>query len=169
VGGTLTRDAAPYHRIAELHFEDRRSLQTCVQTSQAQAALQHAVQVSSGGKPHFLVLESEMAIDEEPGKPRPPIKCMVCFSQPEDKKAFDDTYFAEILPAMLKLPAKQFKAYTVVPTADGAETLLHRILEFFFDSQAELESCMASTTGKTLLDAVTKMPTPPFLVVATGG
>ena len=94
---------------------------------------------------------------------------MVCFSQPEDQKTFDGAYFAEILPAMLKLPAKQFKAYTVVATADGAETPLHRILEFFFGSQAELESCLASTTGKALLDAVMKMPTPSLLVVAAEG
>ena len=166
VGSTLTGDVAPYHRIAELHFEDRRGLQTCVQTPAAQAALEHAVQISNGGKPHFLVLESEMAIDEEPGKPRPPVKCMVCFSQPEDKKAFDATYFTEILPQMLKLPAKQFKAYTVVATADDAESPLHRILEFFFDSQAELESCMASTNGKLLLDALTRVATPFFVVIA---
>jgi uncharacterized protein (TIGR02118 family) len=127
------------------------------------------VQISSGGKPHFLVLESEMALDEEPGKPRPPIKCTVCFRQPEDKKAFDMAYSTEILPAMLKLPAKQFKAYTVVATADGAESPLHRILEFFFDRQADLESCMASTAGKALLDALMKVPAVSLLLVAAEG
>jgi uncharacterized protein (TIGR02118 family) len=167
VVGTLAGEVAPYHRVAELHFEDRRSLQSCAQTQEAKAALEHAVKISSGGKPHFLILESDMGIDEEPGKKRPPVKLVVCFPPPEDHEAFTTAYVTEVLPATLKLQAKQFKAYNAVATADGADSPLSRILEFFFDSQAELESCMASTPGKALLDVLLKIPTPPLLLIAT--
>jgi len=167
--GALINDIAPYHRIAELHFEDRRSLETSVRTPEGQAMLEQALQISSGGKPHFLVMESDMAIDEEPGKPRPPIKCMVCFSQPEDKLKFDNAYFTEMLPAMLNTPAKQFKSYTVIGTIDNTESPFHRVLEFFFDSQAALHSCMVSAAGRALQDALGKVPTRSLLLVATEG
>src|SRR5262245_14436997 len=169
VRGTLTGEVAPYYRIAELHFEDHRSLQACVQTQAAQAMLANAVKISSGGKPQFLILESDMAIDEEPGEKRPPVKFLVCFPHPEDQDAFDTVYIDEVLPVMLKLPAKQFKGYQAIATADGAESPLHRILEFFFDSPADLESSMASASGKALLDALQKIPFPPLLLIAAEG
>ena len=169
VGSALAGQAAPYHRIAALHFEDHRSLQACAQTQAAQATLAHAVQISSGGKPHFLVLESDMAIDEEPGQQRPPVKLLVCFPPPEDKDAFTTAYITDVLPAMLKLPAKQFKGYAVVATADGGDSPLSRILEFFFDSHANLESCLASASGKALLAALSQMPAVPLLLVAAEG
>ena len=169
VRGTLTGEVAPYYRIAELHFEDHRSLQACAQTQAAQAMLAHAVKISSGGKPQFLILESDMAIDEEPGEKRPPVKFLVCFPHPEDQDAFDTVYLDEVLPVMLKLPAKQFKGYKAIATVDGAESPLHRILEFFFDSQANLESSMTSASGKALLDALQKIPSPPLLLIAAEG
>jgi len=169
VGGTLSGDAAPYHRIVALHFDDLRSLQQCAQSQEAKTALEHAEKISSGGKPQLLVLESDMAIDEEPGQKRPPVKFMVCFPHPEDQEAFDTVYLDEVLPVMLKLPAKQFKGYKAIATADGAESPLHRILEFFFDSQANLESSMTSASGKALLDALQKIPSPPLLLIAAEG
>jgi uncharacterized protein (TIGR02118 family) len=165
VTGALTGDGAPYHRIAALHFEDLQSLQQCAQTPEAKAALEHAVKISSGGKPHFLVLESDLAIDEEPGKERPPVKLMVCFPHPKEKDAFETAYFSEILPETLKLPAKRFKGYKVVATADSAECSLHRILVFCFDNQTDLESCMTSTRGKALTNILMRTSTPPYLFV----
>jgi methane monooxygenase component A gamma chain len=169
VTGMLTGDVAPYHRIAELHFEDLQSLQKCAQTPEAKAALEHAVKISSGGKPHFLVLESDLAIDEEPGKEGPSVKLLVCFLHPKEKDAFETAYFSEILPETLKLPARRFKGYKVVATADGADCPLHRILVFCFDSQADLENCMTSTSGKALTDILMRTPTPPYLLIAAEG
>src|SRR5262249_20400089 len=126
IRSTAAGDAAPYHRIAELHFEDLQSLQQCAQTQEGKAALEHAVKISSGGKPHFLILESDLAMDEEPGKQRPPVRFTVCFPQPEDKDAFETTYFTKILPETFKLPARQFKGYKAVATTDGAESPWHR-------------------------------------------
>ncbi len=166
VTGALAGQTAPYHRIVALHFEDRRSLQSCAQTQAAQVALAHAVHISSGGKPHFLLLESDMALDEKPGAQRPPVKLLVGFPPPANKDAFFGAYITEVLPALLKLPAKQFKGYGVIGTADGGESPLARILEFFFDSQADLENCLASASGKALLATLSKLPAAPLLLVA---
>jgi len=167
--GTLAGGIAPYHRITELHFEDQQSLRTCTQSTQAQSVLQNAVQISTGGKPHFLVLESELGIDEEPRKPRPPFKCTLYFSTPQDKNSFDTAYFTEIFPAILKLPAKQFKAYSVVATADDEESPFNRTVEFFFESRVDLETCLGSTYGKQLLNAVKNAPSVSFLVFTAEG
>jgi uncharacterized protein (TIGR02118 family) len=57
--GTPTGDAPPYHRMAELHFPSLQALQDCVRTEGAQKAVQHAVQISTGGTPVFMVAEEE--------------------------------------------------------------------------------------------------------------
>jgi uncharacterized protein (TIGR02118 family) len=169
VSAALANQTAPYHRIAMLHFEDYRSLQACAQTQAAQETLAHAAKISSGGKPHFLVLESDMAMDEKPGAQRPPVKLLVGFPPPADKDAFFGAYVTAVLPALLKLPAKQFKGYGVKATADGAESPLARVLEFFFDSQADLENGLASVAGKALLATLAKLPETPLLLVTTEG
>jgi uncharacterized protein (TIGR02118 family) len=49
----------PFHRIAELHFPSLAALQTAAASASAQQAVAHAVSISSGGKPVFLVAEEE--------------------------------------------------------------------------------------------------------------
>ena len=49
----------PFHRIAELHFPSLAALQTAAGSASAQQAVAHAVSISSGGKPVFLVAEEE--------------------------------------------------------------------------------------------------------------
>jgi hypothetical protein len=56
-----TADGSPpaFYRIAELHFPSLETLQQCASSAGAQDAVAHAVSISSGGKPLFLVAEEE--------------------------------------------------------------------------------------------------------------
>jgi uncharacterized protein (TIGR02118 family) len=49
-----------FHRIAELHFPSMQALTEAAAAEEAQAAVAHAVQISSGGPPVFLVCEEEI-------------------------------------------------------------------------------------------------------------
>lgn len=57
--GTADGSPAPFHRVAELHFPSMEVLQAAAASSTAQEAVAHAVSISSGGKPVFLVAEEE--------------------------------------------------------------------------------------------------------------
>ena len=57
--GTPDGSPAAFHRIAELHFPSMEALQAAAASSTAQAAVAHAVPISTGGKPVFLVAEEE--------------------------------------------------------------------------------------------------------------
>ena len=59
--GTPDGSAPPFHRIAELHFPSMAALQTAAGSASAQQAVAHAVSISNGGKPLFLVAEEETA------------------------------------------------------------------------------------------------------------
>src|SRR5260370_26073000 len=49
----------PFYRIAEFHFPSKAALEACAATPGAQEALAHAVKISSGGPPLFLIAEDE--------------------------------------------------------------------------------------------------------------
>jgi uncharacterized protein (TIGR02118 family) len=49
----------PFYRIAEFHFPSKAALEACAATPGAQEALAHAVKISSGGAPLFLIAEEE--------------------------------------------------------------------------------------------------------------
>lgn len=49
----------PFHRVAELHFPSLAALKTAASSASAQQAVAHAVSISSGGKPIFLIAEEE--------------------------------------------------------------------------------------------------------------
>ena len=59
VVGTADGSAPPFYRIAELHFPSLAVLQEVASSENAQKAVAHAVSISSGGKPLFLVAEEE--------------------------------------------------------------------------------------------------------------
>ena len=59
VVGTPDGSAPPIHRIAELHFPSMAALQKAAGSSGAQQAVAHAISISSGGTPLFLVTEEE--------------------------------------------------------------------------------------------------------------
>jgi uncharacterized protein (TIGR02118 family) len=50
----------PFHRIAEIHFPSLEALQACAMTEGAKKTLAHAVSISSGGPPAFLIAEEEV-------------------------------------------------------------------------------------------------------------
>jgi len=49
----------PFYRIAEIHFPSIEALQTCAASQEAKETLAHAVSISTGGSPIFLVAEEE--------------------------------------------------------------------------------------------------------------
>lgn len=49
----------PFYRIAEVHFPSMEALQTCAASEGGKETLGHAVSISSGGTPIFLVAEEE--------------------------------------------------------------------------------------------------------------
>jgi len=49
----------PFYRITEIHFPSKAALEACAATPGAQEALAHAVKISTGGTPLFLIGEEE--------------------------------------------------------------------------------------------------------------
>jgi hypothetical protein len=55
LGGT----PAPFHRIAELHFPSMEVLQAAAGSESAQDVVAHAISISNGGTPVFLIAEED--------------------------------------------------------------------------------------------------------------
>ena len=49
----------PFYRIAEIHFPSMEALQSCAASAGAQETLAHAVSISTGGAPIFMIAEEE--------------------------------------------------------------------------------------------------------------
>jgi len=49
----------PFYRIAEIHFPTMEALQTCAASEGAKETIAHAVSISTGGSPIFLIAEEE--------------------------------------------------------------------------------------------------------------
>jgi uncharacterized protein (TIGR02118 family) len=49
----------PFYRIAEVYFPSMQALEACAASEGGKEALAHAVKISSGGAPIFLVAEEE--------------------------------------------------------------------------------------------------------------
>ena len=60
VVGTPGGTPAPFHRIAELHFPSVGVLQGAAGSASAQTVVAHAISISSGGTPVFLIAEEEV-------------------------------------------------------------------------------------------------------------
>lgn len=52
-------EQAPFHRIAEVYFPSIEALETCLNSPGGQETAQHAVAISTGGTPVFLIAEVE--------------------------------------------------------------------------------------------------------------
>jgi uncharacterized protein (TIGR02118 family) len=52
----------PFYRIAEVYFPSMQALEACAASDGGKEALAHAVKISSGGTPIFLVAEEETFI-----------------------------------------------------------------------------------------------------------
>jgi uncharacterized protein (TIGR02118 family) len=59
VVGTPDGSAAPFSRIAELHFPSMEALQAAAGSPAAQKVVAHAVSISTGGNPIVLVAEED--------------------------------------------------------------------------------------------------------------
>jgi len=53
------QDIAPFHRIAEVYFPSMEALQACLNSAGGQETAAHAVDISTGGAPVFLIAEVE--------------------------------------------------------------------------------------------------------------
>jgi len=49
----------PFYRVAEVHFPSMDALQACAASEDGKQTLGHAVSISSGGPPTFLIAEEE--------------------------------------------------------------------------------------------------------------
>ncbi len=49
----------PFYRIVEVHFPSMQALEACAASEGGKEVLAHAVKISSGGPPLFLVAEEE--------------------------------------------------------------------------------------------------------------
>jgi uncharacterized protein (TIGR02118 family) len=57
--------APAFHRIAEIHFPSMDALQACAAPEGGKQTIAHAVSISSGGAPTFLVAEEETFVFQE--------------------------------------------------------------------------------------------------------
>lgn len=57
--------AAPFHRIVEVYFPSTQSLEACAMSTGGKQTLVHAVSISSGGTPIFLVAEEQIFTFDE--------------------------------------------------------------------------------------------------------
>lgn len=49
----------PFYRVAEVHFPSRQALDACAASPGGKETIAHAVKISSGGPPIFLIAEEE--------------------------------------------------------------------------------------------------------------
>ncbi len=49
----------PYHRIAEIYFPSMDALQACLTSPGGQETAAHAISISTGGAPVFLIAEEQ--------------------------------------------------------------------------------------------------------------
>jgi len=61
VVGTPT-GTAPYQRVAELYFDSAASLQSAMASAEGQAAVAHAMEISTGGPPVVLIAEDDTPV-----------------------------------------------------------------------------------------------------------
>ena len=50
---------SPFARLTEVSFPSLKALQECAALPGAQKTMAHAVEISTGGAPHFMILEQE--------------------------------------------------------------------------------------------------------------
>ena len=48
---------APFHRIAEVYFPTMQALEACLNSAGGQETAGHAIEISTGGMPTFLIAE----------------------------------------------------------------------------------------------------------------
>jgi uncharacterized protein (TIGR02118 family) len=82
-------------------------------------------------------------------------KLIVIYPTPKDVDAFERAYSAEHIPMAapgFKAAGATRAALTKVVGGAGTKSPYHRIAEIHFPSTAVLEACLASKTGREILD-----------------
>ncbi|PPK78004.1 uncharacterized protein (TIGR02118 family) [Methylobacter tundripaludum] len=59
ITGSPGNASAPFHRIAEVYFPSMQALEACLNSAGGQETAAHAVEISTGGAPVFLIAEVE--------------------------------------------------------------------------------------------------------------
>src|SRR4051794_3022480 len=59
VFGDSKGNKGPYHRIAEIHFPSVEAAQESAISAEGQATMAHAISISTGGHPVFLIAQEE--------------------------------------------------------------------------------------------------------------
>jgi uncharacterized protein (TIGR02118 family) len=59
IKSSVGQEHASFHRIAEVYFPSMQDLETCLNSPGGQETAQHAVDISTGGAPLFLIAEVE--------------------------------------------------------------------------------------------------------------
>lgn len=59
ITSTAGNTPAPFHRIAEVYFPSMAELEACLHSEGGQETARHAMEISSGGAPSFLISEVE--------------------------------------------------------------------------------------------------------------
>lgn len=57
---TPSGDTLPFYRIAEIHFPSMEALKASAGSEGGKETINHAVKISSGGKPTFIIAEEEI-------------------------------------------------------------------------------------------------------------
>jgi uncharacterized protein (TIGR02118 family) len=77
------------------------------------------------------------------------LKVTVLYGHPTDPASFEKYYAETHMPLVAKIPggARTEKA-KVVATPDGSKPAYHRIFEFWFDSQEQMQASLGSPEGQ---------------------
>ena len=59
IKSSIGQEQMPFHRIAEVYFPSMQDLEACLNSPGGQETAAHAVEISSGGGPLFLIAEVE--------------------------------------------------------------------------------------------------------------
>jgi len=59
ITSSVGQETAPFHRIAEVYFPSLQALEACLNSPGGQETAGHAVEISTGGTPTFLIAEVE--------------------------------------------------------------------------------------------------------------
>lgn len=57
---SVSGEPAPFHRIAEVYFPSMQGLDACLNSAGGQETAAHAVEISTGGAPVFLIADVEI-------------------------------------------------------------------------------------------------------------
>lgn len=59
IKASVGNEPSPFHRMAEVYFPSLADLEACLNSEGGQETANHAVEISSGGAPLFLISEVE--------------------------------------------------------------------------------------------------------------